>query len=124
LHLKALAEIAALRQVTPRPGACNNAKPVEANLVYASFVEHEVRLAHKLEQETRHDVLCPVALDDGWKACRWSERLREQIEEYNVLDFSGWDDRASLDRMYRRLIQGLDLFYRREGAADESTTLQ
>ena len=79
--------------------------------VESDWVEHEVRLARKLEKETGRDVLCPVALDDGWKHCRWPERPREQIEEYNILDFSNWRDGSYFDRMYRRLIEGLDLFY-------------
>ena len=60
--------------------------------VESDWVEHEVRLARKLEKETGRDVLCPVALDGSWKECRWPERLREQIEEYNILDFSDWKD--------------------------------
>lgn len=80
--------------------------------VRSDWVEHEARLARKLEQETGRDVLCPVALDDSWKASRWPERLREQIEEYNILDFSNWEDFDYMRRMFMRLIEGLDLFYK------------
>lgn len=82
--------------------------------VESDWVEHEVRLARRLEKETGRDILCPVALDGSWKECRWPERLREQIEEYNILDFSGWQDVNTFDRVYRRLIEGLDLFYRKD----------
>ena len=82
------------------------------NSVETDWVEHEARAARRLEKELGHDVLCPVALDDSWKDCRWSARLREQIEEYHVLDFSGWRDGAAFDRMYRKLVDGLELFYR------------
>jgi hypothetical protein len=78
----------------------------------SDWVEHEARLARKLEKELGCDVLCPVALDDSWKTCRWPERLREQIMEYNVLDFSGWQDEAFFHRMFTRLIDGLDLFHK------------
>jgi hypothetical protein len=78
----------------------------------SDWVQHEVRLARKLEIETERDVLCPVALDDSWKTCRWPERLREQIEEYNILDFSEWQDGTTFQRMFARLIDGLDLFYK------------
>jgi hypothetical protein len=84
------------------------------NSVRSDWVEHEARLAHKLEKELGRDVLCPVALDLSWKQCRWPERLREQIEEYNILDFSNWGDKASFERMYRRLVDGLDLFYQKK----------
>jgi hypothetical protein len=77
----------------------------------SDWVEHEVRLARKLEQETGRDVLCPVALDDKWKECKWPKRLREQIMEYNILDFSNWKDKANFHHMFSRLIEGLDLFY-------------
>jgi uncharacterized protein YjbI with pentapeptide repeats len=80
--------------------------------VRSDWVEHEARLARKLEQETGRDVLCPVALDDRWKTCRWPERLREQVMEYNILDFSGWRDEDNFRRMFSRLLDGLDLFYK------------
>lgn len=80
--------------------------------VKSDWVEHEVRLARELEKESGRDVLCPIALDGGWENCRWPQRLREQIMEYNILDFSNWQDRVTFDRMYRKLAEGLDLFYR------------
>lgn len=89
---------------------------LSTNAVESDWVEHEVRLARKLEKETGRDVLCPVALDGSWKACRWPERLREQVEEYNILDFSRWRDGEHFGRMYWRLLEGLDLFYRKESA--------
>jgi uncharacterized protein YjbI with pentapeptide repeats len=80
--------------------------------VKSDWVEHEARLARKLELESGRDVLCPIALGDSWKTCRWPERLREQITEYNILDFSDWKDEDNFRRMFRRLIEGLDLFYK------------
>lgn len=80
--------------------------------VKSDWVEHEARLARKLEQETGRDILCPIALDESWKTCRWPERLREQITEYNILDFSDWDNEDTFRRMFGRLIDGLDLFYK------------
>ena len=80
--------------------------------VQSDWVQHEARLARKLEVETKRDVLCLVALDGSWKDCNWPERLREQIMEYNILDFSGWEDEDNLRRMFSRLLDGLDLFYK------------
>lgn len=79
--------------------------------VESDWVEHEVRLARRLEKETGRDVLCPIAIDDSWESCTWPERLREQVMEYHILDFSTWNDEASFQRMFLRLIEGLDLFY-------------
>lgn len=82
------------------------------NSVQSDWVQHEARLARRLEIETKHDVLCPVALDDSWEACDWPERLREQIMEYNILDFSEWRDEDKFRLMFSRLLDGLDLFYK------------
>jgi hypothetical protein len=54
------------------------------------------------------DVLCPVALDDGWKSSRWPKR----IMEYNILDFSEWEDDVKFEGMFRKLADGLELFYK------------
>jgi hypothetical protein len=57
-------------------------------------------------------MLCPLALDDGCKSSHWPKRVMEQIMEYNILDFSEWQDDSKFDDMFRRLIEGLDLFYK------------
>lgn len=81
------------------------------NSVRSDWAQHEARLARELEIETERDVLCPVALDDSWKTCRWPKRLREQIMEYNILDFSHWENDEAFAEMFGRLIDGLGLFY-------------
>jgi len=78
----------------------------------SDWVEHEVRKAREKEKQTGKDALCPVALDDSWKTCRWPERLREQIMEYNILDFSNWQDEACFQKMIGKLLEGLNLFYK------------
>jgi hypothetical protein len=82
------------------------------NSVKSDWVEHEARSARELEKELGQDVLCPVALDEAWKNCAWPARLREQIIEYNILDFSRWQDENEFSKMFRKLIDGLDLFYK------------
>jgi hypothetical protein len=34
----------------------------------------------------------------------------EQIMEYNILDFSAWKDDSKFEDMFRKLIDGLELF--------------
>ncbi len=80
----------------------------------SDWVEHEARLARKFEKELGRDVLCPIGLDDSWKTCNWPERIKEQIMEYNILDFANWEDDAALDEMFKKLIDGLDMFYKKE----------
>jgi uncharacterized protein YjbI with pentapeptide repeats len=78
----------------------------------SDWVEHEVRTARLLEKDMGRDALCPVALDDSWKDSRWPKRVMEQITEYNILDFSAWEDDVKFEGMFRKLIDGLELFYK------------
>src|SRR6185503_17827213 len=85
---------------------------LSSNSIKSDWVEHEVRTARGLEKEIGRDVLCPVALDDSWKNSSWPKRVMEQIMEYNILDFSMWEDDSKFDSMFRKLIDGLELFYK------------
>ena len=82
------------------------------NSIKSDWVEHEVRTARELEKESGHDVLCPVALDDSWKTSSWPKRVMEQVMEYNILDFSRWKDDTEFERLFKKLIDGLELFYK------------
>ena len=77
----------------------------------SDWVEHEVRTARGLEKEMGRDVLCPVALDDSWKNGPWPRRVMEQVMEYNILDFSAWEDDSKFGNTFSKLIDGLQLFY-------------
>lgn len=80
--------------------------------IKSDWVEHEVRTARGLEKDMGRDVLCPIALDDSWKTSPWPKRVMEQIMEYNILDFSAWEDDVKFEGMFRKLIDGLELFYK------------
>lgn len=82
------------------------------NSINSDWVEHEARLARELEKELDRDILCPIALDDSWKNAKWSKRLMEQIKEYNILDFSKWEDNESFKQVFNKMISGLDMFYK------------
>ena len=82
------------------------------NSINSDWVEHEAESARELEKELGRDVLCPVALDDSWKDCKWDKRLRRQIEKYNILDFSQWKDEEVFSRQFSRLVDGLDIYYK------------
>jgi len=83
------------------------------NSLTSDWVQHEVRKARELEKEFGRDALCPVALDDSWKYAPWPARIMEQIMEYNILDFSGWEDKSIFQAQFSRLLSGLDLFYKK-----------
>ena len=82
------------------------------NSVRSDWVEFEARSARELEKELKRDVLCPVALDDSWRDCGWPGVLRQQIMDYNIMDFSQWKDEAEFRRKFGKLVEGLDLFYK------------
>ena len=63
------------------------------------------------KQETGRDVLCPIALDASWKDSNWPKRLMRQVMEYNILDFSTWEDDSAFKVNFKKLIDGLELFY-------------
>jgi hypothetical protein len=86
------------------------------NSIKSDWVEHEVRHARKLEKELGRDALCPIALDDAWKSSPWPERVMEQIMEYNILDFSGWEKSSTFESKFAKLLSGLDLFYKKNTA--------
>ncbi len=83
------------------------------NSMSSDWVQHEVRKARELEKELGCDALCPIALDDDWKSSRWPQRVMEQVMEYNILDFSKWEDEATFNSKFAKLLSGLDLFYKK-----------
>ena len=76
------------------------------NLAASEWVEHELRTASERKKEVGREVLCSVALDDSWK----NHLVLKQIEEHNILDFSGWMHVNRHDGMFRELIDRLALF--------------
>ena len=80
--------------------------------VQSDWVEFESRKARELEKKLNRHVICPVALDDSWKTCSWPERLRQQIEEYHILDFSQWQNEVFFDRQFSKLLTGLNIYYK------------
>ena len=82
------------------------------NSIKSDWVQHEVRAARETGKEMGRHVLCPVALDDSWKTSPWPKRIMEQIMEYNILDFSEWEHDSRFYSVFRKLIDGLELFYK------------
>lgn len=84
---------------------------LSAASVESDWVVWEVKKARDLEKKLGRDVLCPIALDDAWKSSRWPERLRYQIEEYHIVDFSRWQEDEAVDEPFQKLLDGLKIFY-------------
>jgi hypothetical protein len=79
----------------------------------SDWVQHEVTHARKLEKDLARDVLCPVALDTSWQSAPWPARLMEQITQYNILDFSNWQNEDTFNSQFAKLLSGLNLFYKK-----------
>jgi len=84
------------------------------NSTKSDWVQHEVRKAREIEKDVGRHVLCPVRLDDTFFSSPWPERIKEQVMEYNILDFSKWEDNENFEKTFNRLIDGLNLFYKKE----------
>ena len=88
--------------------------------VESDWVEWEVTQARNLERKEKRNVLCPVMLDNTWKECSWPGWLRHQIKKKYVLDFSQWRHPETMERQFKRLAEGLHIYYPRESGANDS----
>ena len=79
--------------------------------VRSDWVEWEAAAARRIERELGGAVLCPITLDEEWKTCDWPGPLRQQIESYHLLDFSGWSNDQIFQRQFARLREGLRAYY-------------
>ena len=92
--------------------------------IESDWVEAEIEKARQLEKTSDRPLLCPIALDDSWKNCKWEKRLMSQIKKYNILDFSGWETNTNFEKDFEKLAKGLDLFYRVKVAAKIKDVVQ
>ncbi len=94
--------------------------------IESDWVEWEVGEARKLQKKlekaaraagatkpVRH-VLCPVALDASWKECNWPGPIKAQLfDKYYAVPFDDWEEPAAFDRQFAKLVDGMDLYYRK-----------
>ncbi len=80
------------------------------NSVDSDWVEAELENARKKEKNENRAVLCPIAIDGSWKT-KIDSVLRLQLGKKNILDFSEWQDEASFDTQFEKLIKGLKVYY-------------
>lgn len=75
------------------------------NSLPSEWVEHETRLARKLERSTGEEVLCLVSLDDAWKAAPFEGRGAEKVAAEDVHSFADWKDAAQMEKGVTRLLE-------------------
>lgn len=81
------------------------------NSVDRRWVQHEIRTACEREEKENRTILCPIALDDSWKAKEgvdWS-----QLRQKAVLDFSVPD---GFDTEFKKLLDGMKKYYPTKGS--------
>ena len=81
------------------------------NSLDSDWVEFETRKARELEKKIGRHVLCPIALDDSWKSAPWPQRLMYRVQEYNIVDFSDWENEAEFGKNVGKLLEGLEAYY-------------
>jgi hypothetical protein len=96
---------------------------LSADSVKSDWVENELDMARQKERDEGRAVLCPIALDDAWKAkvdAKGSpgnsfRGLWRTLTGKLIVDFSGWETRA-FDGAFQKLVRGLKTNY---GPRDE-----
>lgn len=90
------------------------------NSVNSDWIEAELEAARDKEKKEGRPVLCPITLDDAWKAKLKEEGqkvLWRKVKEKVVLDFGGWDA-DGFDDAFAKLHKGLPRYYGASKASD------
>lgn len=75
--------------------------------VHSPWVEHEIRVARKLELASGSPVLCPLGLDDAWRTAPFQAKPVEALVDSEILAFDGWADASGLERHIEALLEKL-----------------
>jgi hypothetical protein len=86
--------------------------------VASDWVENELDMARQKEKAEKRAVLCPISLDDAWKAKVAakdnpgdpSRPLWRTLQQKLVMDFHGWKTKAFEDS-FQKLLRGLKTNY-------------
>jgi uncharacterized protein YjbI with pentapeptide repeats len=75
--------------------------------VRSDWVDHEARLAKKLERASDAPVLYPLALDDSWRVLRESGRALDDTPEERVFPFPNWTEGADIGAGVLKLVASI-----------------
>jgi uncharacterized protein YjbI with pentapeptide repeats len=83
--------------------------------INSDWVQNELEMARRKENEEDRDVLCPVALDESWKAKVFGDetpnrQLWQTLIHKNILNFSQWETDA-FNAQFDKLLQGMKIYY-------------
>lgn len=75
--------------------------------VRSEWVEHEAKLARKLEAVGNGPALFPVTLDESWSALREPGRVFESVPESSVISFVNWTESTVFDKSALKLVSAI-----------------
>jgi hypothetical protein len=83
--------------------------------IQGDWIENELEMARRKENEENRDVLCPVALDDSWKAKLLGDetpnrQLWHTLTHKDIVDFSQWET-DTLEAQFDELLRGMKIYY-------------
>jgi len=81
------------------------------NSAQSDWVEHEIRLARKLQKSLDEPVLRAISIDDSWENAPWKGRVLEDGSEGDVISFAEWTDRSIMEPQFGKLFEALGLFH-------------
>lgn len=80
--------------------------------IKSDWVESELDMAREREKAENRDVLCPISIDDAWKAKLENEatgrKLWRKLTDKAILDFS---PNADFETQFGKLLRGLRINY-------------
>lgn len=82
------------------------------NSISSDWVRFEMESAAKIGIDEGREVLLPIALDDSWKDYKWPLKLKDRIFDYNIIDFSQWQNENIYKKRFAQVLEGLNLFYK------------
>jgi len=87
--------------------------------VNSNWIENQLEMAQRKEDEQGREVLCPVALDDSWKTKGGDPKsddrqLWRSLTKNNILDFSAWKTTAFATQ-FDKLLRAMKVYYEAKG---------
>ncbi len=79
--------------------------------VKSEWVAWELDRARRAKEDSGREILCPVALDESWKQAAESHPRWNVLTDYNILDFSDWENDESFGTQFKKLFEGIKRYY-------------
>lgn len=81
------------------------------NSITEPRVRFELQNAAEIGVIQGGDKLIPISLDNSFESYDWPLRLKQYINNYNIPNFSQWNDEDMFDKRFQQVLTGLGLYY-------------